>query len=238
MNRTRIFVMLLASALCPCSWTQHPEEASQGVGKRVFRGTLPQALLLVDQTFHVSVLGEIVDPVPNISFKVGPGTTPNEALKEIVAQCPGYVLVRKHEAFIVAQNELFEDQANPMNQVLRDYLVPNNLRMFRLDFPNEIVKAQQGIHERGGVYSGPGLPESLSPSLKKELIHNQTAREILLHVAGEVGNLFSILILPSPHPVKQMLRNTSFLAWEIAGGPGLATYTTALKGHPDAGNEN
>ena len=224
-----VLMLVVTSGACSC----------QGVGGTVFHGTLPQALLLVDQTFHVSVLGEIVDPIPsNISMKFVPGASAYAALKGIVAQCPGYVLVKKEEGFIVAQKDLFVDRTNPMNEVLRDYLVPSNLRTFRLSFPNAVVNAQHGIYGFGGVFSGPELPDSLSPSLKEEQLHNQTAREVLLRVAGEVGNLFSILILPSPHPVKQMLRNDSFQAWEIAGGPGVASYATALKGHPDAADEN
>lgn len=225
--RQGFVVLMLAAASAGCH--------GQGDAGKVFRGTLPQALLLVDQAFNVSVLGEIVDPIPSkISVKLGHGITAYVALKEIVAQCPGYELIRKDEAFIVAQRELFEDGTNPMNEVLRDYLVPNNLRMFRLGFPNEVAKARQGIHGPGGVFSGPELPESLSPPLKEELMHNQTAREVLLHVAGEVGNLFSILVLPSAHPANQVLRNTSFQDWDLAGGPGVATYNTSLKDHPDS----
>jgi len=146
--------------------------------------------------------------------------------------------LEKGGAFVVAQKELFEDQANPMNEVLRDFEMPNDLGLFKLRFPNDVAKAHQGMHGFGYILNGAGLPQNLSPRLREEVLHSQTAREILLHVAAEVGNLYSILVLPSPHPVKQMLRNTSFQAWEIAGGPGLATYSTWLKGHPDSSDQD
>ena len=224
-----VLILAIASPGCNC----------QDIGNTTFHGTLSQALLLVDQTFHVPVLGEIVDPIPsNISLNLSSANTAPAALKTIVAQCPGYLLVRTDRAFVVAQKELFEDPANPMNEVLRDFEMPNDLGLFKLRFPNDVAKAHQGMHGFGYILNGAGLPQNLSPLLKEEVLHSETAREILLHVANEVGNLFSILILPSSHPIEQMLTNTWFRAWEIAGGPGMTTYTTWLRGYPDSSDQD
>ena len=125
-----------------------------------------------------------------------------------------------------------------MNQVLQDYQVPGNLGIFRLSLPNEVGKAEQGIHGYGFVWNGPKLPASISPPLKNEVLHDQTAREILLHVAGEVGNLYSVLVLPSAHPAAQMQKNNSFQVWDIAGGPGLSKYTSQVTPHPDTQVKN
>jgi hypothetical protein len=224
-----VLLLALASTVCNC----------QGVEDTTFQGTLPQALLLVAQTFHVSVLGEIVDPIPSgISIKFSRADTAPAVLATLVAQCPGYVLFSRNEAFIVAQKDLFDDLNNPMNQVLRDYQIPSNLGRFRLSLPNEVSKAEQGIQGYGELLNGPTLPKSISPSLKTEVLHDQTAREILLHVAGEVGNLYSVLVLPSAHPAKQMQKNTSFQVWDIAGGPGLSKYISQVMPHPDTPVKN
>ncbi len=225
--RVQVVALLLAAASTVCSC--RPET----VAKSSFRGTLSQALLLVDQTFHVSVFGEIVDPIPSgISIEFDPLSTAAEVLATIVAQCPRYVLVKQDEVYIVAQKDLFVDPANPMNEVVRDFYTYDSLTMFKLSFTSAVGKAQQGMQGFGGVLSGPTLPDSLSVPLKVEELHNQTAREILVHVADEAGNLFSILILPSPHPHEQMIALTSLQAWEIAGGPGVMTYKSMIRGHP------
>jgi hypothetical protein len=200
-----------------------------------FHGTLPEALLFVDQTFHTAVLGELVDPVPsNISILLGPESSARAALSAIIAQCPGYVMVRDGEVYIVAQKQLLHDSANPMNQLMRSYRIPGDLTELKLGFPNAVSAAAQGdsVSEGGALLSGLALPKSLSPQLRIEQLHNVTAREVLIHVAGEVGNLYSVLILPSSHPAKETREHRGFLGWEIAGGTGLAKYTARLKYYP------
>jgi hypothetical protein len=198
-----------------------------------FHGTLPGALLFVDQTFHTSVLGELVDPVPsNISIHIDPESTAHSALVEIVRQCPGYELVSSKEAYLVVQNELFHDSANPMNQRIGSYQVPGDLAEFKLGFPNAVSAAVLGTSEGGALLSGLSLPKELSPSLNIELLRNVSARDILRHVAGEVGNLYSVLIFPNPHPAKERRQNKSFVGWEIAGGTGIAKYSARLTYYP------
>ena len=207
----------------------------QGAEDIRFQGTLPQALLLVDQTFRVPVLAEMVDPIPsNLSVTIRPSRKVSAVLSTIVAQCPGYILVTEKEGFIVAQKDLFNDPTNPMNEMVRDFMVPSNLRDFRLYFSTAVGNAQQGIQGIGGVLSGPALPADLSVPLKNEMLHNQTAREILLHVAGEVGSFFSAFVLPSAHPHQQMADHTSLQAWELAGGPGIIAYRSQIKVHPES----
>ena len=226
----RIAVLLLAAATV---------SACQGATGIEYQGTLPQALLLVDQTFHVSVLGEIVDPVPRqISIQNIKASTPQAVLASIVSQCPGYVLVNRKGAFIVAQKDLFEDPSNPMNAVVRDFQVPGNLSDFKLGFTSAVGNAQQGIQGFGGVWNGATLPESISVPLEEEVLHNQTGREILLHVATKVGSLFSVFSLPTAHPHEQMLRNSSLQVWELAGGPGVLRYKAKQMVHPESDETN
>jgi len=207
----------------------------QGGEDTTFRGTLPQALLLVGQTFHVPVLAEMVDPLPSdLSITLSPSSKASAVLAALVVQCPGYIVVREKDGFIVVQKDLFGDPANPMNEVVRDFAVPNNLGDFRLYFSASVGNAEQGIQGIGGVLSGPVLHEGVSVPLKVETLHNQTAREILLHVAGEVGNLFSAFVVPSAHPHEQMVNHTSLQAWELAGGPGIMTYRSQIKVHPES----
>lgn len=196
-------------------------------------GTLPQALLTVDQTFHVSVLGELVDPVPtDISAKIKIAKGPSAAMAAIMAKCPGYVWFKRNKAFVVVQKRLLKDPANPMNQVVPTYQVPSNLSSFRLSFPSAVGAAKQNVSGVGGLINGFGLPETLSPPLTVQVLHNMTAREILLRVAEEVGNLYSILILPNTHPVVAGRSDSDFLGWEIAGGPGINHYKPYLERYP------
>lgn len=207
----------------------------QGVEGATFRGTLPQDLLLVGQTFHVPVLAEMVDPLPSdLSITISSSSKAYDVLATLVAQCPGYILVREKDGFVVAQKDLFRDPANPMNEVVRDFAVPNNLSDFRLYLSAAVGNAEQGIQGTGGVLTGPVSRESASVPLKEETLHNRTAREILLHVAGEVGNMFSAFVVPSAHPHEQMVNHTSLQAWELAGGPGIMTFRSQIKVHPES----
>ena len=74
-----ILLLAAASTVCNC----------QDLGNTTFQGTLPQALLMVAQTFHVSVLGEIVDPIPSgISIKLSPADTAPEVLSNDCCSVP------------------------------------------------------------------------------------------------------------------------------------------------------
>ena len=223
LRKAALLLVITSASLCD----------SQCQKRKQSSGNLPQVLLQIDQSFHVSVLAELVDPVPsNLSIRLGPESTAREALEKIVERCPGYVLIDRKEAFIVAQKQLFTDLANPMNQVLAYYQIPGNLAEFKLSFPNAVGASQQGVTGVGGFFNGLSLPEELSPPLKIESLHNVTARDILLRVAVQVRNLYSILILPSAHPEKQEHDNAAFLAWEIAAGPGIAEYRSYLSTYP------
>jgi len=190
-------------------------------------------LLFVDQTFHVSVLGELVDPIPsNVSVQVGPKSTARVVLEEIVAQCPGYVLLAQKGPFIVAQKQVLKDSANPMNHTLRNYQVPSNLSEFKLSFPTAVGASEQGVSGTGGMINGFAPPKEVSAHLKVEQLRDLTAREILTHVAEEVGNLYSVLILPSVHPEKEKHEHATFRAWEIVGGAAVAQYNSQLSGFP------
>ncbi|MBX6361904.1 hypothetical protein [Pseudacidobacterium ailaaui] len=215
---SRYFICVFAVAtLCSC---QTSRDAT-------FHGNLPQALLMVDQHFHVSVVAELVDPVPsNLSVQIKPTMDASAVVTAIVARCPGYVWTRKDGVFLIAQKTLLRDSANPMNQVVPEYQIPNNLSLFKLSFPNAVAAAALHVSGSGGLLNGFSLPDNLSPSLIVQDLHNKTAREILLHVAREVGNLYSVLILPDAHPEKQRLANTDFRDWEIAGGAGIEQYKT------------
>ncbi len=205
--------------------------SGQDTKNTAFQGNLPQALLLVSQTFHVSVLGELVDPVPaNLTIQINKMDTARTMIVAIVRQCPGYMWLQKKGTFIVAQKQLYRDAANPMNQVIPNYQFPANLSIFRSLFPQAVVAAVHHMTGIGGIAHGFALPEDMSPPLTRREVHNLTARAILLEVAQDVGNLYSVLILPSAHPHKQKQDDTTFLAWEIAGGPGLPQYKSYLAG--------
>jgi hypothetical protein len=200
----------------------------------LFHGDLPQALLWVDQKFHVSVLGEIVEPVPsNIVLEADCDSTATTALAAIVSQCPGYLWVRTGGTFVVAQKKLYRDSANPMNQVLPGFGIPDNLTTFELLFPNAVAAAAQHKSGRGGLLSGLGTTSQNPPvSLESRVLHHQTARAILVAVADQVGNLYSVVILPNSHPVKENQTNTAFAAWVIAGGPDVESYKVSITAYP------
>jgi len=205
--------------------------SGQDTKNTAFQGNLPQALLLVSQTFHVSVLGELVDPVPaNLTIQINKMDTARTMIVAIVRQCPGYMWLQKKGTFIVAQKQLYRDAANPMNQVIPNYQFPANLSIFRSLFPAVVdtaVKSPPGI---GGIINGFGLPKDLSPSLTVQELHNQKARDILLRVSEEVGNLYCVLVFPSVPLPKPKRDESAFPAWEIAGGPGLPQYKSYLAG--------
>ena len=217
-----VLLFFLASSACE----------SQGGKSTSFHGGLPQALLFVDQTFHVSVLGELVDPIPiNVSVQVGPKSTAHVVLEEIVAQCPGYVVLPQAGVFIVAQKQVLRDSANPMNQILKDYQVPGNLNLFKLSFPSAVAASEEGVSGIGGMINGFSAPGGVSVPLRVERLRNLTAREILTYVAKEVGNLYSVLVLPCVHPEKEKHEHATFRAWEIVGGGAVAQYNSQLSGY-------
>jgi hypothetical protein len=224
-RKLTILAIIVGSAACSC---QQVETAAPP-----FQGNLPQALLFVDRTFHVSVLGEIVEPVPShITLRIDVKATAATTLASIAAQCPGYMWRMTGSSFIIAQTQLYRDSANPMNQVLPHYEIPGDLDTFRLSFPSAVSAAAEHVSGTGGLLNGLSVPDHGPPiSLQREQLQDQTARQILLRIADQVHNLYSILILPSPHPIKQERENATFLAWDIVGGPEVSKYAPRVSSY-------
>lgn len=192
--------------------------------------TLPQELLRVAQKYHVSLLGELSNPVPrNLNIAMDRVSDPADAIAKIVAAAPDYRWFRRGNVFVVVQKRLFKAPGNPMNQKLDTFTVPENLSRFKLAFPSAV--SNTGSHVSGYAIEGFGLPPSLSPLLKKETFRNITVRDVLIKVATQVGNLYSVLILPNAGPSPRRGR-LMFLAWDIAGGSGLAKYSVQFESYP------
>lgn len=176
------------------------------------------------------MLKELSNPVPRIlDVRLDKVSDPADAITEIVAKAPGYEWSRHGNAFLVVQKKLYKAPGNPMNQKIGAFQVPGDLSLFKLRFPSAVVNAQS--HLSGEAIEGFGLPSQLSPPLKEETLKDMTARDILIKIANEVGNLYSDIILPSPDPSLKK-RKPMFLAWDIAGGPGLSKYTVHSKSYP------
>ncbi len=206
---------------------------AQGPPKQATGQFLSEALLTVARTYHVSVLAEVAEPMPTgIVLDGRAGATLRQVLEGVRRQCPGYRFEITHGTVIFGNVNLLKDPNNPMNQTLAQYTIPEDLSEFKLTFPGAVRSAQEHQQSVGGLVVGMGLPRELNPSLSKEVVQEVTARAILLKVAGEVGNLYSLLIFPSEHPTRKEMTDGGFFGWEIAGGPGLDSYKTYLHHRP------
>lgn len=184
--------------------------------------TVPKALLSVVLKYHISVVAELDEStsilqVPDFSSMKGP----QRSMDVIVAQCPGYRWYWQGEVIVFGKASFLHAENNALNAKIPSFtLIGEDLSDFKLFFPSQVAAALRG--ETGGVaVSGQPLPPQLSPHLKSIEMKDATARDILIQVAKQVGNLYSVMILPSP---EQKLPNQLFISWDLAGGPYLSEY--------------
>lgn len=223
MKTASLTAMLLFSLLTRAAHSQTTESDN-------IAGNLAEVLLTISTRFHISILGEMVAPIPvnlllNLSvFKDGP-----QALDELVKEQPDYSWYSTKEGVVVfGQRKLLAAAGNPMNVRLKTYRMPTDLNIFKLTFPNAVATANDKAKAEGGVVTGIGLPPEMSPPLSKMVLNNVTAREVLIKVATDVGTLYSVIVLPTSQP--KDLRQQAFLTWDIAGGAALPKHRTFIVG--------
>ncbi len=204
---------------------------SMSIGGQVQRtpspiaGNLAYVLLKIVEAYHVSVLGELVQPIPKqVILKSSDLTSAQSALRALALQCPDYIVLNRNNVFLFINSQILVDPTNPMNTVLHHVNMPQDLSWLKVTLPNLILGARQGVAGPGTVISGIGLPPALSPKLKPETFPVVTARDLLVKAARSVGNLYSAVILKTPHPKYTNPSQNVLFDWDLAGGPGIDTY--------------
>lgn len=206
------------------SWSGSVAQSEANLHKKY---NLAQALLQIEKRYHGSIIGELAEPIPQqVSIDESTGLDEQAALAAIASQCPGYIWHIRKGVVIFGDEKLLRSDGNPMNVRLPAYTIPSSLSEFKLTFPAAVESVGITKNGIGGLVTGIGLPDNISPRLNIREVKNTKAREILIDVATEANPLFSILILPSNHPTKLSLDNKGFLLWDLAAGPGLAKYET------------
>jgi hypothetical protein len=206
---------------------------AQNVEKQDSKTNAVQALLDIAKAYHRPIIGELVKPIPSaIVLDVIGKRNERDALVSLAAQCPGYIWYEKNGVIVFGNERLLRAPGNPMNAKLRAYTIPSNLSIFKLTFPGAVESAGSPSTGAGGFVNGFGLPEDLSPPLTVEEVKDMEARNIMIKVAAEVGDFFSVIILPSDKPTKSSLGDKAFIAWDIAGGRGVQKYNTPLSHSP------
>ncbi len=207
--------------------------AGQGFPNKPFSGNLSQVLLDVVKEYRAPVIAELVSPIPSgLAVPQAAQTDKRAVLDYLLSQCPSYTWYVKDGVVIFAEKKVLRSPNDPMNTRLRGYQIPSTLSYFKVTFPNAVATSGRGFHGSGYVINGVGLPDSLSPGLKSREVTNITGRDILIQVASELREFYSVLILPPSYVVRGSLKNNAFFGWEIAGGPGLRDYHTNIWGVP------
>ena len=185
---------------------------------------LQEALLRVDRHFNVPISAELLAPTPrDVIVVFSEGKTVEQELDDIKSQCPFYTWSKVNGVYLFQHRLIKDASSNPFNQRLTSYQIPPNLGLFRLTFPTAVISASKHEVIKGYALSG-SAEGATSISLKKEVVSNDTARDILLRVGGQVDQFFSLLILSNQDVANAKPTEDSFLGWEIVGGQAVSSY--------------
>lgn len=177
-------------------------------------GNMPEMLRFIAQRYHLPLVAELCQPLPNHFSIPEERDTARELLFKMTAQAPAYQFdTLRGDGVHFYCTEVLHAGANFLNLTFQQFTMPSNVSELKLFLPAKLNGLRNGLDGSGLVTSGFGVPELQKQRLSPEELKNVSGRDILMRAAEETRGFYTIVVFPSSSLPSDVFANYAFQHW-------------------------
>lgn len=182
---------------------------------QAINGKLEDVLVKVAKVYHIPMVIELAGPLRQIQVSGGTASA-RQLLNQLAKQDPDYAWELHGRVVHFYHKSLKVAPLNFLNWKIDKIMISESVADVEFRLRAHLGKIRAGVKGEGGL--GVGL---LSSDLSKQriqgkkILHNVTAREVLVELAETDGHFYSVVVFQTPTPSTDADVDAAFLSWRL-----------------------